>query len=70
MSNVAVVPNGTEIVSPKYLDLVEKYKLFARKSAENIVKLAETLITAEDELPPKEFRRFCEDVGLDVKGQR
>jgi hypothetical protein len=42
--------------------------LFARKSAENIVKLAETLFTAEDELSPKEFRRFCEDVGLDPEG--
>jgi len=65
MSNVAIVPNGTEIDSPKYVQLVEQYRLFARKTAENIIGLAETLVIAEDQLAPFEFRRFCRDVGLE-----
>jgi hypothetical protein len=68
MSNVATVPNGTEIHSPNYVKLVEQYKLFARKTAENIIGLAETLVIAEDQLAPFDFRRFCRDVGLEHDG--
>ena len=65
MTTTTLVPNGTEIDSPKYVKLVEQYKLFARKTAGNIIGLAETLVIAEDQLAPFDFRRFCRDVGLE-----
>ena len=68
MTNVEIVPIGTEIESPKYAHFVEQYKLFAKKTAENIIRLAETLYIAEDQLAPSDFRRFCVDVGLEYDG--
>jgi hypothetical protein len=68
MTNVAFVPNGTQMDSLEYVHLVEKYRLFAKKSAENIIGLAETLVIAEDNLAPSNFRQFCEEVGLKQDG--
>ena len=68
MSSVAVVPNGTEIDLPKYVKLVEQYRLYARQTAENIIGLAETLVIAKKELGDFDLHRFCRDVGLEYKG--
>jgi hypothetical protein len=68
MSSVAVVPNGTEIDSPHYVKLVERYRLYARQTAENIIGLAETLVIAKKELGDFDLHRFCRDVGLEYKG--
>jgi hypothetical protein len=66
--NEVVVPNVTEVTSANYVDLVTKYRLFAKKTAENIIGLAETLVIAEDQLAPFDFRRFCREVGLKYDG--
>jgi hypothetical protein len=62
----ALVPNGTD---PSDLDrLVVQFQTFARKSAENILGMAETLLEAERTLPLQASEQFCLRVGLDRKG--
>ena len=63
-----IVPNGMEINSSAYVNLVQRYKHFAKESAANIVKLAETLVIAKQNLAPVHFNAFCEEVGLDQDG--
>jgi hypothetical protein len=66
--STSVVPNGTEIVSPLYLDLVGRYKRFAKESATNLIGLAETLCIADNELSKKELEQFCDEVGVKKDG--
>ena len=65
--NALVPVTPTEITSPLLVDLVQRYKHFARASAENIVELAKTLATAKSALSPEEHKMFCHDVGLNPK---
>ena len=62
------VQNGTEIDSSTYVSLVQRYRHFAKESAANIVKLAETLVIAEQNLAPVHFDKFCDEVGLHKDG--
>jgi hypothetical protein len=68
MSNLVTVPNGTEIVSPIYADLVQRYRTFAKQSAENIIKLSETLVEAKHKLSDADLQKFCGEVGLQHDG--
>ena len=68
MENALVVPNGTEVSSTVHIQLVNQYRTFAKHTAANIIKLAETLVEAEDSLSKRELRQFCEDVGLEYDG--
>jgi hypothetical protein len=62
------VQNGTEVGSTIYVDLVQRYYSFAKNSAENIIKLAETLVEAKGRLSDTELQKFCNDVGLPYDG--
>jgi hypothetical protein len=62
------VLNGTEIDSSTYVNLVQRYRHFAKESAANIVRLAETLVIAKQNLAPVHFDKFCEEVGLHKEG--
>ena len=62
------VLNGTEIDSSTYVNLVQRYRHFAKESAANIVKLAETLVIAKQNLAPVHFDKFCDEVGLHKDG--
>ena len=62
------VLNGTEINSSTYVNLVQRYRHFAKESAANIVKLAETLVIAKQNLAPVHFDEFCDEVGLHKDG--
>lgn len=62
---VAVVPNGTELSD--FDSLVERYLTFAIKSAENIIRLAETLVEASNLGEPK-LLDFCTRVRLKYNG--
>jgi hypothetical protein len=68
MTTSVTVQNGTEIAAPIYADLVQRYHTFAKHSAENIIKLAETLLEAKDRLLDADLRKFCEEVGLEHDG--
>src|SRR5687768_680549 len=48
--------------------LVREYKTFAKKSTENVLGLARTIIKVEDELGARARLRFYEKVGLDPNG--
>jgi len=60
---VALVQNGT-VISTVVSDYVNRYRTFARKTAEAIIELSVTLIEAKSELSDEEFVIFCETVGL------
>lgn len=62
------VLNGTEIDSSTYVSLVQQYRHFAKEFAANIVKLAETLVIAKQNLAPVHFDKFCDEVGLHKDG--
>jgi hypothetical protein len=65
-NSLVPVQNGTEI---SLLDtLVERYRMFAKKSAEYSLELAETIFIADSELSPSDLEKFCERVGLDRRG--
>jgi hypothetical protein len=57
-----------QIASTTYRSLVAQYRTFAKKTAENIVRLAETLVEAKLELTEAELRQFCSEVGLEHEG--
>ncbi len=60
---VTLVQNGTTI-SPVVTNYVERYRTFARKTAEAIIELSATLIEAKSELSDLDFAIFCKEVGL------
>ena len=62
------VLNGTEIDLSTYVNLVQRYRHFAKEFAANIVKLAETLVIAKHNLAPVHFDKFCDEVGLHKDG--
>jgi hypothetical protein len=68
VTTLVAVQNGTEISSPTYTALVLKYRTFAKQTAENIIKLAETLLEADEKLSKTELRQFCAEVGLEHDG--
>jgi hypothetical protein len=55
------VPNGT--ATSRLDELINRYNSFAKKSAENIIKMAETLVDAE-RLSELERHAFCAAVSL------
>ena len=66
--SMTTTTNATDICSPEYVHLVQRYLRFAKASAENIVKLAETLYVAQRTLAPDHFDSFCAEVSLDKDG--
>jgi hypothetical protein len=54
--------------SRTYTKLVNEYKRFAKKSTENIINLAETLVRASSKLSTDDFNRFCNEVHLQKDG--
>jgi hypothetical protein len=54
--------------SESYTELVTQYRQFAKESAENIIKLAETLVRAKAGLSEEDFDRFCKEVHLEKDG--
>lgn len=66
MSDLNPIPNGTE--ASIFDGLVKKYSAFARKSAEHIIKLGETLLEAKQELSEQRLKDFCHEVHLEHDG--
>jgi len=60
---VALVQNGT-VISTIVCDYVNKYRTFARKTAEAVIELSATMIEAKSELSDLDFAVFCKEVGL------
>jgi hypothetical protein len=54
----------TEVETPTFLDLVDRYLTFAKASAENIIALAKTVKDAKDHLSENELDMFCDRVRL------
>jgi hypothetical protein len=62
------VPNGTETLSAEVAHYVDRYRGFARQTADGIIGLAMTLVEAEEKLSTAEFKIFCELVGIPKGG--
>ena len=62
------VPNGTETLSAEVAHYVDRYRGFARQTADGIIGLATTLVEAEEKLSTAEFKIFCELVGIPKGG--
>ena len=62
------VPNGTEPLSAEVAHYVDRYRGFARQTADGIIGLAMTLVEAEEKLSTAEFKIFCELVGIPKGG--
>ena len=62
------VPNGTESLSAEVARYVDRYRGFARQTADGIIGLAMTLVEAEEKLSTAEFKIFCELVGIPKGG--
>jgi len=61
-NSLVPVPNGTE--ASVFDDLVNRYRGFAKKSAENTIKLGETLLEAKQTLSHQRLKDFCHEVNL------
>ena len=62
LNSLVPVPNGTE--ASVFDDLVNRYRGFAKKSAENTIKLGETLLEAKQTLSHQRLKDFCHEVNL------
>jgi hypothetical protein len=69
-SNVEVttVPNGTTVLSAETVKYIDKYRSFARQTAESIINLGLTLIEAESKLNPVDFKIFCDEISVPKNG--
>jgi hypothetical protein len=65
-NSLVPVPNGTE--ASIFDGLVNRYRGFARKSAEHIIKLGETLLEAKQTLSDQRLKDFCHEVRLEHDG--
>jgi hypothetical protein len=68
VENGVVSVTTTEATEVRYREYVNRYRSFAKASAEHFIGLAETVVQAERELPPAEFERFCDEVRLGKNG--
>lgn len=62
--SVTLVASKVERIS----HYVDRYRTFARNTAENIVGLGQTVYEASEELAPSEVRDFCIQVGIEHNG--
>ncbi len=62
------VQNGTQILTPEILTYVQRYRGFAKQTADSIIGLALTLAEAEENLNRVDFTLFCDEVGVDPNG--
>ncbi len=62
------VPNETQLLTPEILTYVQRYRGFAKQTADAIIGLALTLAEAEENLNRVDFTLFCDEVGVDPNG--
>lgn len=64
-ADVAVVEQSTvEFMKPKTVELIERYRSFARKTAEAFIELANTYAEAKHSLDCVEFNIFSREIGV------
>jgi len=61
---VAETPPSNIYNSRRYEEFVKSYKQFGKQSAENIIKQAQIVVQAKEELLHWDFRKFLNEVGL------
>ena len=66
-TNPLITVTPTDIAGPKVAHLVERYRFYAKASAENIIQLATTLTEANRTLSAPKLTAFCAAVGINPK---
>ena len=64
---VALVQNGT-VISTVVSDYVNRYRTFAKQTAQSILGLAVTLVEAKKQLSSDDFTTFCNEISLKKDG--
>jgi hypothetical protein len=62
------VLNGTEIISANLSLYLDRYRTFAKQTAESFLGLAATLVEAKEKLNPVDFTLFCNNINLEKDG--
>jgi hypothetical protein len=62
------VLNGTEIISANLSLYLDRYRTFAKQTAESFLGLAATLVEAKEKLNPVDFTLFCKNINLEKDG--
>ena len=52
---------------PRYKELLDTFRGFQKQSAEGMVRMGETIVTAQFELGETLFKEYCKEVGLKKK---
>lgn len=55
------------VMTPRTMTYIERYRSFARKTAESVIDLARTLVEAEQTLDQLELREFFREVRIEQK---
>ena len=64
-ANASEIP--TAIMTPKTVELIERYQVYARKTAEGFLELAITYATAKNELDCVQFKIFADTIGVNTE---
>src|SRR4051794_38311489 len=51
-----------ESINEPVVSYIEQFKSFGKSSAEGIIEQCRTIVLAEDNLSPKNFKRFCDEL--------
>ncbi len=65
--NLTINNSSVSVMTPRTMTYVERYRSFARKTAESVIKIATTLVEAEDSLDQIELRAFFREVRIEPK---
>lgn len=67
-TEIAFIPNGSNLVTPQIETYVIRYQTFLKKTAEAVLGLAQTLYEAKTNLNGVDFSIFCDEVGTPENG--
>lgn len=62
------VQDGTKLLTPEIVHFVERYRSFAKQTAEAIINLALTISEAESTLNRVDMTLFCDEIGVERDG--
>lgn len=65
--NLTFGDSAFSVMTPRTMTYIERYRSFARKTAESVIELARTLVEAEETLDQLELREFFREVRIEPK---
>lgn len=65
--NLTINDSSANVMTPLTMKYIERYRSFARKTAESIIELAMTLVEAEETLDQIQLREFFREICIEPK---